>query len=198
MVVVAFVLVLAAAASFAAGIATSRTSDTLVYFSIACSLAAFVILAAASVRVRRSLRGGAEPQAAAEAEWTSRVRSLETEAATGPLLEGLDETQLDMDPSWRRQARERWREEVLPGQGLDDDEDDPLGALEAEETEADAEVPVEPVVLEASVIERQAWVVGDGPDEPAAAARRPEPAFVLDNLFPRDDETTKTTKTSST
>ena len=44
MVLVAFVLVLLAAASFAAGIAASRTSDTLVYLSIAFSLAAFVNL----------------------------------------------------------------------------------------------------------------------------------------------------------
>ena len=43
MVLVAFVLVLLAAASFAAGIAASRTSDTLVYLSIFFSLAAFFV-----------------------------------------------------------------------------------------------------------------------------------------------------------
>ena len=51
-VLVAFIFVLAAAASFTIGIATSRTNDALVYLSIVCSIAAFLILAVASMRAR--------------------------------------------------------------------------------------------------------------------------------------------------
>src|SRR2546425_5105650 len=103
-VLVAFVLVLLAAASFAAGIAASRTSDTLVYISIAFSLAAFVMLALASLRARQAEREAPEEQLA-----TSRMRTIaESEAHAGPLLGGLDPTQLDMTPSWRRQGRQRW------------------------------------------------------------------------------------------
>ena len=60
MVLVAFVLVLLAAATFAAGIAASRTSDALVYLSIAFSLAAFVVLAVASLRARQAAREAPE------------------------------------------------------------------------------------------------------------------------------------------
>jgi hypothetical protein len=90
-VLVAFVLVLLAAASFAAGIAASRTSDTLVYVSIAFSLGAFVILAVASFRVRQAARERPEEGPAAAPR-----RIAESEAHAGPLLGGLDPTQLDM------------------------------------------------------------------------------------------------------
>ena len=136
MVLVAFVLVLLAAASFAAGIAASRTSDTLVYISIAFSLAAFVMLALASLRARRAEREAPEEQLA-----TSRMRTIdESEAHAGPLLGGLDPTQLDMTPSWRRQGRQRWQEPepIAEEEELEDQ-------LEHEEDEADFEVPVEPV-----------------------------------------------------
>jgi len=53
-VLVAFVLVLLAAATFAAGIAASRTSDALVYLSIAFSLGAFLVLTVASLRARQA------------------------------------------------------------------------------------------------------------------------------------------------
>ena len=59
-VIVAFVLVLLAAASFAVGIAASRTSDTLVYLSIVFSLGAFLMLAIASFRARQAEREGSE------------------------------------------------------------------------------------------------------------------------------------------
>jgi hypothetical protein len=135
-VLVAFFLVLLAAASFAAGIAASRTSDTLVYVSIVFSLAAFVMLAAASVRARHS--AGEEP----DDEWTtSPMRTIEaSEAHAGPLLGGLDPTQLDMTPTWRRQGRQRTQaaEPVAEEEELDEQ-------LENEEDEADFEVPVEPV-----------------------------------------------------
>jgi len=139
-VLVAFVLVLLAAASFAAGIAASRTSDTLVYLSIAFSLAAFVMLAIASVRARQARREAAPVDEFA----TARTRTLdETEAHAGPLLGGLDPTQLDMTPTWRRQGRRR----AEPDPVFDDQaEDEDLDAqLENEEDEADFEVPVEPV-----------------------------------------------------
>src|SRR5205085_5470396 len=103
-VLVAFVLVLLAAASFAAGIAASRTSDTLVYISIAFSLGAFVILAVASFRARQAARETPDDRLAAAPR-----RIVESEAHAGPLLGSLDPTQLDMTPSWRRQARPRTR-----------------------------------------------------------------------------------------
>jgi hypothetical protein len=174
-VLVAFVLVLAAAASFAAGIATSRTSDTLVYVSIVFSLIAFVILAVASMRAREAGRVVLDERLPDD-DWTSRSGGvMETEAAAGPLLDSLDETQLDMAPSWRRQARERWREEEvgLGDDDVDDVDDDLERALEAEEDDADAEVPVEalppaePLLLEATVIARRDWqtpVEPYGPD----------------------------------
>ena len=136
MVLVAFVLVLLAAASFAAGIAASRTSDTLVYVSIAFSLAAFVMLALASLRARQAEREAPEEELA-----TSRMRTIvESEAHAGPLLGGLDPTQLDMTPSWRRQGRQRW--EASPPITEEEELED---QLEHEEDEADFEVPVEPV-----------------------------------------------------
>ena len=137
MVLVAFVLVLLAAASFAAGIAASRTSDTLVYVSIAFSLAAFVILALASLRARQAERGAPDEQLA-----TSRMRTIdETEAHAGPLLGGLDPTQLDMTPSWRRQGRQR----PQAPEPIAEEEEELEDQLEHEEDEADFEVPVEPV-----------------------------------------------------
>ena len=132
----AFVLVLLAAATFAAGIAASRTSDTLVYISILFSLGAFVTLAIASLRARQAEREGAGAWATAT---TGTID--EAEAHAGPLLGGLDPTQLDMTPSWRRQSRQRFDEDEP---ALDDDE--VLEAqLENEEDEADFEVPVAPV-----------------------------------------------------
>src|SRR4051812_46999673 len=90
-----------AAASFAAGIAASRTSDTLVYISILFSRAAFVVLAIASLRARQ-----AEREAGGPAWATATTGTIdETEAHAGPLLGGLDATQLDMTPSWTGQSR---------------------------------------------------------------------------------------------
>jgi hypothetical protein len=83
---------------------------------------------------------------------------------------------------------------------LDDLDDDLDAELEAEEEAADSEVPLPPVVpetvlLEASVIEREDWLIDHEPGEEElgevedfkdiaepAPARRPAPAFVLDDL----------------
>ena len=141
---VAFVLVLAAAASFAAGIATGRTSDTLVYLSIAFSLGAFLVLAVASVRARQ------QEEPLEDRDWgTTRLRALDPADATGPLLEGLEEEQLDLAPSWKHEARRRWREVESPTVAVDAHLLEQ--ALEDEEDEADFEVPVRPLVSAAPV-----------------------------------------------
>jgi len=141
MVLVAFVLVLLAAATFAAGIAASRTSDALVYLSIAFSVAAFIVLAIASLRARQAAREA--PAGSWPAEPTRPMRTIdETEAHAGALIGGLDPSQLDMTPSWRRQRRPE-RDPVFAE--LDDDEAFDA-QLENEEDEADFEVPVEAVV----------------------------------------------------
>lgn len=162
MVLVAFVLVLLAAASFAAGIAASRTSDTLVYISIFFSLAAFVTLAIASLRARRAAGDG--PPGGWSSEPTRATRTIdETEAHAGPLLGGLDPTQLDMTPSWRRQRREPW--ELNDDAVGEDDEDELLEEqLEHEEDEADFEVPVEPVAA-APAVEDLGWGLEDERDQ---------------------------------
>jgi hypothetical protein len=135
-VLIAFVLVLAAAASFAAGIAASRTSDGLVYVSILFSLAAFVMLAIASLRARETARG-------TEGDWgTARLRSLDdTEASPGPLVEETDRTEPDVAPVWTR-PRRRTRTTDQPREEPPDIDE----VLEAEEDEADFVVPIEPVV----------------------------------------------------
>lgn len=140
-VLVAFVLVLLAAASFAAGIAASRTSDTLVYLSIFFSLAAFVVLAIASLRARQAERE------AADVEPVSARALEETEAHAGALVGGLDESQLDMTPSWQRESRLRWETALDDDEEEEEDEDDEEleEQLENEEDEADFEVPVAPV-----------------------------------------------------
>jgi hypothetical protein len=159
-VLAAFVLVLLAAASFAAGIAASRTSDTLVYISIFFSLAAFVILAIASLRARRAAGDG--PPGGWSSEPARATRTInETEAHAGPLLGGLDPTQLDMTPSWRRQ-REPW--ELTDAAIGEDDEDELLEEqLEHEEDEADFEVPVGPVA--AAAVEDLGWGLEDERDQ---------------------------------
>lgn len=155
-VIVAFVLVLLAAASFAVGIAASRTSDTLIYLSIVFSLAAFVTLAIASMRARQ-----AERETARDDPGTERLRSLDAaEAHVGPLLGGLDPAQLDMAPSWRRQQRAQ-REAADPL--LDDDILEKQ--LENEQDEADFEVPVEPVVAAARGGDDLAWGFDDEDDD---------------------------------
>ena len=149
MVLVAFVLVLLAAVSFAVGIAASRTSDTLVYLSILFSIGAFVTLAIASFRARQADRAApAEDWVAAPTPAPTPTRTIdETEAHAGPLLGGLDPTQLDLTPSWRRTSERRpVLENVFEDYG--DDEDEELedeefeDQLEDEEDEADFEVPV--------------------------------------------------------
>src|SRR5207237_2122082 len=87
-VIVAFVLVLLAAVSFAVGIAASRTSDTLVYLSILFSIGAFVTLAIASFRARQADRAApAEDWVAAPTPAPTPTRTIdETEAHAGPLL----------------------------------------------------------------------------------------------------------------
>jgi hypothetical protein len=170
-VIVAFVLVLLAAATFAAGIAASRTSDALVYVSIIFSLAAFVTLAIASLRARQ-----AEREVSQDDVGTQRLRSLdEAEAHVGPLLGGLDPAQLDMTPSWRRQPRRRW--EVADPV---DDEGALEEQLENEEDEADFEVPVEPVAARAPAGDDLAWGFDD---EDAVEEQEPTAAFtpVLDD-----------------
>ena len=175
MVLVAFVLVLLAAVSFAVGIAASRTSDTLVYLSILFSLGAFVTLAIASFRARQAEREApvedwvatpARTPAPAPARTSTSVRTIdETEAHAGPLLGGLDPTQLDLSPSWRRKG------DRLPGAdpALDAVEDEALEEqLEHEEDEADFEVPLEPVAVNAPVDEFR-WGVEDADEEPTAA-----------------------------
>jgi len=159
-VLVAFVLVLLAAASFAVGIAASRTSDTLVYLSIFFSLGAFVTLAIASFRARQ-----AERDAPAGDRVTTPMRSIEeTEAHAGPLLGGLDPTQLDLTPSWRRKSERR----PAPDPVFDEFEDEALDdQLENEEDEADFEVPVEPVAVRAPVDEFR-WGLHDADEEPTA------------------------------
>jgi hypothetical protein len=177
-VLVAFVLVLLAAASFAAGIAASRTSDTLVYVSIIFSIAAFVVLAIASLRARRAEREGGG------AGWAPQpVRTIdETEAHAGPLLGGLDPTQLDMTPSWTRQGRRRWEvtdpdfneaDEVLEEQ------------LENEEDEADFEVPVEPVAAAGRADEFRWGLDDDEEDRQRTAVFTPA---IEDDEFDDDDD----------
>jgi len=109
-VLVAFVLVLAAAASFAAGIATSRTNDTLVYVSIILSVGAFVVLATAALRSR-----SAQPQRPEDAWASARREALERDigATTDALGVDLDATQLDLGSTWTDDARSRWRSSVL-------------------------------------------------------------------------------------
>jgi hypothetical protein len=159
------------------------------------SLTAFVILALASVRARQAGRLVEEP--APDPDWTARVEAVEPAPAPAPapLLDSLDETQLDMAPSWRRQARERWRADDV-ALGHDDFDDVLEPELEAEEEAADAEVPAEPVlpaeplVLEATVIERRDWRSAperygfdeeDDDEEPALASS------AIDDLFADDD-----------
>jgi len=160
-VLVAFVLVLLAAASFAAGIAASRTSDTLVYLSIFFSLAAFVVLAIASLRARQAERE------AVDVEPVSARALEETEAHAGALVGGLDESQLDMTPSWQRESRLRW-ETALDDEEEEEDEDDEEleEQLENEEDEADFEVPVAPVA--AGRIDEFRWAEDDEEEEPTA------------------------------
>ncbi|MBV9039404.1 MAG: hypothetical protein JOZ68_00255 [Acidimicrobiia bacterium] len=180
MVIVAFVLVLLAAATFAAGIAASRTSDTLVYISIIFSLAAFVTLAIASLRARQ-----AEREEGAEDIGTQRLRSLdETEAHAGPLLGGLDPAQLDMSPSWRRQQRARW-EVAHP---VADDDEELEEQLENEEDEADLEVPVAPVAA-AKAGGDLAWGFDDEDDD-EAEEQEPTAAYtpVIDEDILDDDD----------
>jgi hypothetical protein len=159
-VLVAFVLVLLAAVSFAAGIAASRTSDALVYLSIAFSLAAFVMLAIASFRARQARRDAPVDEFVA-----APTRPLdETEAHAGPLLGGLDPTQLDMTPTWRRQGRRR----PAPEPVVTDEDEDLDAELENEEDEADLEVPVKPVA--AGRAPDQLWWGRDEGDQDETAA----------------------------
>jgi len=203
-VLVAFVLVLLAAATFAAGIAASRTSDTLVYLSIFFSLAAFVVLAIASFRARQAERQTADVEPLG-------TRTLDaTEAHAGPLVGGLDATQLDMAPSWRRPSRERW--DTI----LEDDGDESLEEqLEDEEDEADFEVPVVPVApVTAGRADEFHWAADDDvelEEEPPTAAftpsfdddelddfdefdvldiPEPEPDAAADSFFDRYDDLT--------
>jgi hypothetical protein len=173
-VIVAFVLVLLAAASFAAGIAAGRTSDTLVYVSIAFSLGAFVILALASFRARQAVRETPD-----EGPAPAPRRIDESEAHAGPLLGGLDPTQLDMTPSWRRQARPRTRAaEVIV-------EDDLDAQLEAEEDEADFEVPIDAPAPGAAGEDEFSWAVRDDDLE----ARQQEREAPLVFVPPREQST---------
>ena len=175
MVLVAFVLVLLAAASFAAGIAASRTSDALVYVSIIFSLAAFVVLAIASLRARREERENAHL-----ALTTEPTRTIdETEAHAGPLLAGLDPTQLDMTPSWRRRARDPWE---VDDPVFDRQDDEVLEEqLDNEEDEADFEVPVEPVAQ---------WGLDDEDDVLDVSEPEPEPEPELEPDFERVPDST--------
>jgi len=156
------VLVLLAAASFAAGIAASRTSDTLVYLSIFFSLAAFVVLAIASLRARQAERE------AVDVEPVSARALEETEAHAGALVGGLDESQLDMTPSWQRESRLRWETALDDDEEEEDEDDEELEAqLENEEDEADFEVPVAPIA--AGRIDEFRWAEDDEEEEPTAA-----------------------------
>jgi len=178
MVLVAFVLVLLAAATFAAGIAASRTSDTLVYLSIVFSLAAFVVLAIASVRARKEAALDA-PGENWPAEPTPTRTIEETEAHAGALVGGLDPSQLDMTPSWR-QGRQR-KPAPEPEPALADEDDEALEAqLEDEEDEADLEVPVEPVAAAGSADDLW-W--GNEEEEPTAAF-----SVRLDEFDDEDDD----------
>jgi hypothetical protein len=182
-VLVAFVLVLLAAASFAAGIAASRTSDTLVYLSILFSLAAFVVLAIASFRARQAER---EAGAGAAGPWGSSTGTIdEAEAHAGPLLGGLDPTQLDMTPSWRRQRRGRFDDPVLDAQ------DAALEAqLENEEDEADFEVPVAPLAASTRSDEFGWGIDGEGADEAEEGEEEDEeePTTAFTPAFDEHDE----------
>jgi len=175
------VLVLLAAASFAAGIAASRTSDTLVYLSIFFSLAAFVVLAIASLRARQAERE------AVDVEPVSARALEETEAHAGALVGGLDESQLDMTPSWQRESRLRWETALDDDEEEEDEDDEELEAqLENEEDEADFEVPVAPVA--AGRIDEFRWAEDDEEEEPTAAftpafeAEEPEEADEFDEF----------------
>ena len=142
----AFVLVLLAAATFAAGIAASRTSDTLVYLSILFSLAAFVVLAIASLRAR---------QARHEESDAASIGPIDgTELDAGSLAEGRDEDRVETAraeaaPAWRPRTGLLWDDTYLVDRDeeSEESEDEALDAqLEDEEDEADYEVPVEPLV----------------------------------------------------
>ena len=145
-VLVAFVLVLLAAATFAAGIAASRTSDTLVYLSILFSLAAFVVLAIASLRARQARRE--------ESDAASIGPIDETELDAGSLAGGRDEDRVETAraeaaPAWRPRTGLLWDDTYLvdKDEESEEGEDEALDAqLENEEDEADYEVPVEPLV----------------------------------------------------
>jgi hypothetical protein len=183
-VLVAFVLVLLAAASFAAGIAASRTSDTLVYVSIAFSLGAFAILAVASFRARQAERETAPEEGPAPAPG----RIEKSEAHAGPLLGGLDPTQLDMTPSWRRQARVRTQMSDIA------EEEDLDAQLENEEDEADFEVPIAAVTPGAAGEDEFSWALHDDDLEARQREREAPPIFVppLEQptvaFAPEDDE----------
>ncbi|MBV8560121.1 MAG: hypothetical protein JO050_05070 [Acidimicrobiia bacterium] len=146
MVLVAFVLVLLAAATFAAGIAASRTSDALVYLSILFSLAAFVVLAIASLRARQARHE--------ESDAASIGPIDETELDAGSLTEGRDEDRVETAraeaaPAWRPRTGLLWDDTYLVDRDeeSEESEDEALDAqLEDEEDEADYEVPVEPLV----------------------------------------------------
>ncbi|MBV8235481.1 MAG: hypothetical protein JO075_07245 [Acidimicrobiia bacterium] len=146
MVLVAFVLVLLAAATFAAGIAASRTSDTLVYLSILFSLAAFVVLAIASLRARQARHE--------ESDAASIGPIDETELDAGSLAEGRAEDRVqtaraEAAPAWRPRTGLVWDDTYLVDRDeeSEESEDEALDAqLEDEEDEADYEVPVEPLV----------------------------------------------------
>jgi len=166
-VLVAFLLVLLAAASFAAGIAASRTSDTLVFVSIAFSLGAFVILAVASFRARQAARETPDDRLAAAPR-----RIVESEAHAGPLLGSLDPTQLDMTPSWRRQARPRTRASEA---AVDDDVE---AQLENEEDEADFEVPADAMAPGAAREDEFAWALHDDDLEARQREREAPPIYV--------------------
>ena len=148
MVLVAFALVLAAAASFAAGIAMSRTNDTLVYLSIVFSLGAFVVLTVASIRSRPR---GPRPQ---EEFAAARLEALERDIAAAaaeetvitppppvrraPLSEAarkghdlgkaLDASLLDLGNNWTQDVDGRWQRS--PADEALTDVDEGLGDLE--------------------------------------------------------------------
>jgi hypothetical protein len=178
-VLVAFVLVLLAAASFAAGIAASRTSNTLVYLSIVFSLAAFVTLAIASIRARQAERAAADESLPA-----TPARTLdETQAHAGPLLGGLDPTQLDMTPSWRRQSGRR----VQPTEEAEEDDEEFDDELENEEDEADLEVPAAPVAAAPQVSEVVWGLDDEEEDEEYEDDLEPTAAYSPVDEFDEDD-----------
>jgi hypothetical protein len=205
-VLVAFCLVLAAAASFAAGIAMSRTSDTLVYLSIAFSVCAFVVLAIASVRSR-----SAGPRAQPDDFATARLRALEADEDADEVLadevvaeEGIETAESELAPSWKQDARRSWRSSVPADDrdldGTEDEADEHDGADDLDDLEEAFRLdPLEVDEGAFEELEEEGEIVPDPEPEAAVGPHgdplehdvldvlEPDPAVDEELLYPIED-----------